>query len=311
MAEKDIGGRSLLACADVFADIVNVKLFEGVKEVKAEELEDAIARRSTSIAGEKHEQERDAAKYWVRGEIRQALFGLENQVAVYRDMVPKVGGYDGADYKKQELDHVYAHRKREEVPKPYPVITIVLYYGMRRWSGPQTLREYLEGYVHEKLAEYLPEYKLHIMSIAELSEETVKQFKSDFRFIAEYFTQAKRGEDYRPSQKEMDHPEETLYLLSVLADDTRYYNGEIREYMAEKLERKEGVKMSEVLDRMIMRGQEKNIEAALEQGREEGREEGREDKRRIFHKMIEQFKVTQEEAAQVIGMPLSELLGGA
>ena len=78
MAEKDATEKTLESYADVFADIVNVLLFDGKRIIAPEDLRDALPRSIYKLDGKLHEQERDTAKFWLSGRIRIALLGLEN-----------------------------------------------------------------------------------------------------------------------------------------------------------------------------------------------------------------------------------------
>lgn len=63
MREKDITEKTLEAYNDVFADIINVLLFNGKLTVKEDELEDAIVRyHYKADQGKLHEMERDTGK---------------------------------------------------------------------------------------------------------------------------------------------------------------------------------------------------------------------------------------------------------
>lgn len=97
MAEKDKVQRTLESYNDVFADIMNVLLFEGREVVKEDELTDAQPFSYYKMDGKKvRGQERDVAKFWKNGEIRLSLIGLENQMKAERSMPLRVIGYDGA-----------------------------------------------------------------------------------------------------------------------------------------------------------------------------------------------------------------------
>ena len=78
MKEKDITEKMLLAYNDVFADIVNVLLFDGKPLVKEEELTNDTLRSTYKAKSTVHEQERDVAKIWQGCGVKIALFGLEN-----------------------------------------------------------------------------------------------------------------------------------------------------------------------------------------------------------------------------------------
>ena len=67
MAEKDIAEKTLEAYDDVFADIINVLLFQGRQFVKEDELEEESLASSYKADGRLHAQERDVAKYWRKG----------------------------------------------------------------------------------------------------------------------------------------------------------------------------------------------------------------------------------------------------
>ena len=93
--EKDITEKQLEALNDVFADIVNVLIFNGRQVVHEDDLEPAMPQSQFKATGTIHEQERDVAKFWKSGHIRLALFGSENQTEVDPDMPLRVFSYDG------------------------------------------------------------------------------------------------------------------------------------------------------------------------------------------------------------------------
>ena len=133
MGEKDIAEKTLEAYNDVFADIVNVLLFDGKRLVQENELETNGTISQIKIDGKIHEQERDVSKIWKNGEIRISILGFENQTIPDADMPLRVMSYDGASYKQQLLDDTTKQR--------YPVITLVLYFGEKHWNKPKTLLE--------------------------------------------------------------------------------------------------------------------------------------------------------------------------
>jgi|GEM_PF-2422905 len=104
MGAKDITEKALEAYNDVFADIINVLLFNGEQIVKENELEDAVVRyHYKADEGKIHEMERDAAKYWKDSNIRIACFGYENQTLPDIDAPLRGAGYDGSEYRRQML----------------------------------------------------------------------------------------------------------------------------------------------------------------------------------------------------------------
>lgn len=64
MKEKDLAEKQLEAYEDVYADIVNVLLFQGESIVLQEQLETAMTQSSYVSEKELRGQERDLAKHW-------------------------------------------------------------------------------------------------------------------------------------------------------------------------------------------------------------------------------------------------------
>ena len=257
MAGKDITEKRLEEYADVFADIVNVLLFDGVRHIQPEELLSALPRSTYKTGGKLHEQERDVAKFWKRGQIRIAFIGLENQTEVDADMPLRVISYDGAVYRDE--------MNADKTGKPknrYPVVTLVLYFGYEKhWDKPLSLKESLS--IPTELAPYVNDYKVNLFEIAWLPDETIAKFQSDFRLVADYFSQKRKNKDYDPPEQEIAHVKATLELFSVLLADDRFeqiYN-----------ERMEGgaMKMDAWLDKVENKGREAGIIAGREAQSEE------------------------------------------
>ena len=78
MGTKDITEKNLEAWNDVFADIVNVLLFNGQRLVKEEDLEADTKDSMFKADGKIHEQERDVSKFWKNGEIRISILGIDS-----------------------------------------------------------------------------------------------------------------------------------------------------------------------------------------------------------------------------------------
>ena len=135
MAEKDITEKILLSYEDVFADIVNALLFKGERIIQMEVLVDQAPRAAYKADGKVREMERDVAKRWLKKDIRIACIGFENESKADSDMVLRVYGYDGAEYRTQLL--------KENLSNPrYPVVTLVLYFGYKKhWDAPIWLHE--------------------------------------------------------------------------------------------------------------------------------------------------------------------------
>lgn len=242
MAEKDIAEKILEDYPDVFADIVNGLLFNGEPVIKPEELEDSKIQSAYRAEGGLHELERDVAKRWKKNDIRIACVGFENQTNPDSRMVLRVYGYDGAEYRAQCL---------KEKEKPYPVLTLVLYFGYKQhWTSPKTLFEAVE--VPEIFKPFITNVKINVFEIAWLSDEQIGKFKSDFRIVADYFAQKRKTGMYTGTKDEIRHVEALLQLLFVMEKDDRFEQA----YVEEK--RKGGIRnMCDVIDHYLKIGEEK------------------------------------------------------
>lgn len=122
MGEKDTIEKTLKSYNDVFVDIVNVLLFNGKQVISENGLIDDVTHSYYKANNKHHSQERDVSKFWNNNNIRIALYGMENQTTIDKNMPLRVIGYAGVLYRSQIL------RKNQNKAK-YPVITLVLYFG--------------------------------------------------------------------------------------------------------------------------------------------------------------------------------------
>lgn len=281
MAEKDIMEKTLESYNDVFSNIVNALLFDGVEEVKPDELEQATPRSYYKAEGKLREQERDIAKYWRKVNLRISLYGLENETSAEDDMPLRIIGYDGASYRDQLRYETDEDGKRRMNRDPrYPVVTLVLYFGSEHWQKPVTLYDCLE--IPEKLKPYVNDYRINLFEIAWLTDEQLSRFKSDFRIVADYFVQTRKNGDYVPTPQQITHVREVMHMMSVLTKDYRF------EQAYDQWEEGDEPKtMSEVLDRMINKGRTEGLTEALQN-------------------LIRNTGWTIEKAMDTLGIPMSE-----
>lgn len=242
MGQKDITEKILEAYNDVFSDVVNVLLFDGEVVLKPDELEEQASRSAYKADGKYREIERDVAKRWKNENIRVACIGLENQTESDADMPLRIMGYDGAEYRAQ---------LNVDQKDRYPVITLVLYFGHKKhWDKPLSLMERLK--VPEKFKPFVNDHKVNLFEIAFLDEEKVKLFKSDFKVVADYFVQLRKTGNYVPNAEQIVHVKETLGLLSIMTNDSRFedaLNADAYFYDGKEIKN-----MCDVLDRVENKG---------------------------------------------------------
>ena len=284
MGEKDIIENTLESYNDVFSDIFNVLLFKGKQIIKESALTDATPYSIFKADGKVREQRRDVAKYWNGTICKLALFGIENQTKVDKTMPLRVLSYDGAAYKTQLT-------KKPRKPL-YPVVTIVLYFGKHKWIKPSKLTESLK--IPEELKPFISDYKINIISVGHIPEELRKNFKSDFKHIAEFFYCNSHNIPYKGSKEKIDHFFEVLELLKVFSSDKdikQLYN----QFKGKELNSQEVHNMCFVMEDAHNRGRE--------QGRAEGIAENREE---IILKMLED-NLPDENIKQYTGVTTEEL----
>jgi len=239
MGEIDISEKMLADHNDVFADIVNVLLFNGRNIIHEEELLNTKDKSQYKADGKLHEQERDLSKIWKKCNINISFIGVENQTIIDNFMPLRVIGYDGAAYRSQYMGND---------TKAYPVITIVLNFSKAKWEHNKKLSDVMD--VPEELKPYFHDYGINVFDICYLSREQVKMFQSDFGIVAEYFVETTiDSENYKPEPKTISHVNEILTLMKVLTGDSRY------EEIANDLLEKGGViTMCEVLEKVELKG---------------------------------------------------------
>lgn len=297
MGEKDIAQKNFEAYNDVVADIVNGSLFDGREIIKADSLVDAQPfSQYKADDGTLHEQERDVAKYCmdVKCNVRLALIGFENQIAIDWDMPIRVFGYDGDSYRDEmNQDKVVADeitgKKRRVRNKRYPVITLVLYFGKTPWKKPLSLYDMVE--VPDILKPFVNDFKINLIDVPRLTLEQVKKYKGDFQIIADYFVQLNSGREYIPSTKKIQHTDSMLKLMSVLTKDMRY-----AESIADNSFETEGTNMCEVLDRIVAQGEARGEAIGIEKNRTE-----------MIHNMLKE-NISVEVIARVAKLTVEQVI---
>lgn len=143
-----------------FADLFNGVLFKGGQVIKAEELKDVDTEESIIFEHKKYADSIKASrdnikickKLTVYG-VEFVLLGIESQEHIHYAMPMRVMGYDYASYKKQYDSNAQNYKTAEglnedeylsrikKIDKFTPVITVVVYYGEKKWDGAKNLHE--------------------------------------------------------------------------------------------------------------------------------------------------------------------------
>ena len=227
MGGKDMSQREFAEYEDTFADIVNVLLLNGKRLITPEELKAATIKSSYKDKKLRlRMQERDVAKFWERCNIIIAMIGMENQISVHRAMPVRLIGYDGATYRDQlnkiEPEDELLTDGKDKALLIYPVINLVLHFDYkRRWTVPSTLKECFAN-VPPELEPYINDYKINVFEIAWLPDDTIGKFQSDFRFVADYYSQMRKTGKWQPMPGKVAHMKELFDMFNALTGDKRF-----------------------------------------------------------------------------------------
>lgn len=274
MAEKDITEKILADYNDVFADIMNGFLFRGEQVVSPDDLETTKDKSQYKSDGRIHEQERDVAKFLKKDHMTVIMAGFEHQTKPEKFMPLRQIGYDGQSYRAQLLD--------KGVKRAYPVITLVLYFGMEHWPYSHHLAELVD--TPNRYKPFVSDYEMkNLFEVAFLKPEQVKWFKSDFRYVADYFVQMRTTNDYKPSPDTLDHVDAVLKLMSVLTGNT-----EFEDAIQEAHKKQGGVSMVDIFDVKISQAVDENKKATAE-------------------RMIRAGKYNDQDIVEISGLTLSQV----
>ena len=172
------------------------------------------------------------------------------------DMPLRIISYDGAGYRAQLSGETSPEQER------YPVITLVLFFGKGRWTGPKNLLGRVK--VPKGMEALVSDYRINVFDIGQLSEDKIRIFTSDFQVVAEYVTQMEQKREYTPSGKSLRHIDGVMDLLEALTKVSKYK--EAVSVMKQIKEQEGEVSMRSAWGEAIVRGEER--------GRQQGKEEG-------------------------------------
>ena len=261
MGTQDVTEKILEAYDDVFADIINALLFKGEEVINYNDLKDAQKVSIYKFDDNLKWQERDVAKYWVKGKTYISCFGLENQTHIDYTMPIRVMNYDAAEYMKQVKDN-----------NPYyPVITVVLNFDTsKRWTEKKSLIDLLSSTVNSKLLPYINDYELNVFDLAWLTDEEISYFKSDFKLVVEYLRAERTSNVEDWDEQKVEHIHELINLLRSISDNEILKRTEIEDFIIQTQQETGGVKMSGLFQTYWNKGVQQGLSQGLSQGRTEG-----------------------------------------
>lgn len=198
--------KTLFDYNDVFADLVNVLLYQGRREVSPADLEALAPVAQEDDTAELYARTWQVARLWKPRNICFALLGLEGQRQPDRTLPIRLLDYTGRFYQRQ-LDAGAIRR---------PIFPVVLYFGNRPWAGATSLYECLTLPKEQEMRQWISDYQVRPFDVAELPPGQAAQFRSDFAFVAATLSRRKQEAPPRLERWLFRHPRETVQFMLAL-----------------------------------------------------------------------------------------------
>ena len=203
MRQADALTKEYLSNNEIFADVFNYLIYDGQQRILPENLIERDTSEITLPLGKRGElatiqKFRDILKGYIAKEYKNTLyvlFGVENQSHIHYAMPVRNMLYDAINYSAQVNEKTKKYRKiRKQNPdfkettkeflsgwhpedRLIPVITVTIYFGNDEWDAAKSLQEMFSD-TDESLKEFLPDYKLHLISCNNISDFT--KFHTEF-----------------------------------------------------------------------------------------------------------------------------------
>ena len=194
-----------------------------------------------------------------------ALIAIENQKAIDYHIPVRTFVYDASSYKKQYQDYLDEKKRNKEAKlKLIPIITVVLYYGERKWSGPRTLLDMME--LPEEMKGIMNDWNTHIIDVKELDASLLTD--KDNRDLIEGLQMFYKWQGDLEFFKERKMSRDTAIVLASLVDKGEELLKIIRK------EEKEEIDMCESIDNFRKKAVQEGITQGIERGITQGIEQG-------------------------------------
>ena len=310
MGVIDTEGKKYLSDNAIFADAFNYLVYGGKQVIKAAELREIdtteLAVPYGNNAKAPVQKYRDILKLWnamMDDDAIYVILGAELQDKVHYGMPVKDGLYDMLGYSKQieEIRRSYRKQGEENIgeisaedgtlkikltseeflsglrkgDKLIPIITAVVYFGDTPWDGPRSLHDML-NFKNDAIKSYVPDYKLNLISPADMEDEEFTKFSTDLGFAMEVIKHQSSDADEvieRTNHRKIDR-DTALFLNTAVKLNLEYEEETGGVDMCKAMEKKE--KKDKIL-------------AVIDYMRDEGKSESD-----IIDKIIEKYHVTKE-----------------
>ena len=235
MGKADVLTKQYMQDPAVFADAINLFVYNGEQVIKPEQLYEMDTTAMAELYGKEGESVtvqvyRDLMKYVTAkedGEFAYLILGIENQTAVHYAMPVRNMLYDALQYYRQVQEAAKQHRKskkrqtHEEIlsgfrktDKLLPVITLVVYFGTKPWKAPKSIYEMLSVKEPRALA-FVTDYKINLLSPITMSDDDIEKLRTDLKNVFYYIKYAR---DEKKLQEVMESKDAFLHMKRPTAE---------------------------------------------------------------------------------------------
>lgn len=213
MGKADGATKSYMRENEVFADAFNFYVYNGKQVIDPERLQPLdTAEIGTPFGGEEGQEivqkYRDILK---RVSIKRdesmtyVLLGIENQTRIHYAMPVRNIIYDALQYGKQVEEIARRHERQKDHPghsqdeylsgfykddRIIPVVTLVIFFGAKKWDGPLSLHEMM-GEQPSEIMDLVQDYRIHLIQPATLTDEDLGKFQTSLREVMSFIKYSK------------------------------------------------------------------------------------------------------------------------
>jgi hypothetical protein len=325
LGDKDSITKQYMKQPERFADLFNGFCFGGEEKLHPDELKDMDTASIVLPYGEDgaplpKQKVRDVLKLALKtdGKAAYCILGVENQSKVHTAMPVRNMLYDAMTLAEQVAaaasSHKDAHNRGKDSveylsgfhreDKLLPVITLVIYWGADEWEAPVTLREmYPEG-LDERILHYANEYKVNLISPAQMTDEQLDVFRSDLKEVLKFI---KHSKDKHELANLVNNNQDYKSLDRLAAQTISVCSGQNFNFPVGE----ERIDVCKAIDDMVTDARNEGINQGISQGRNEAANEGMKNiiatvrdlklsKEVAVQQLAKRYPVSQDEAVSFV-----------
>jgi hypothetical protein len=227
LGEKNDVTRNYIKQNRIFADAFNFFMYGGRQVIDPESLkpmdtqENIILRGNQTGKRQTKQRTRDLVKLvsvMTNNQGAYMILAVENQSDIHYSMPVRAILYDAMQYTQQVEEVVAGYnqsgnkhglaadeylsrfRKGDTI---LPVVTLVIYFGVKEWDGPLSLHDMFPTKDNDLLA-FVPDYKLNLLAPCFIKDKDYKLFKSSLREVMLFI---KYSKDKKKAQELLEKDE--------------------------------------------------------------------------------------------------------